>query len=131
MVGEHCHNSICSRFRFQVVHNQNMVPTCLNIRTRLVQENISGCVQGVLVRSISEGNFCCAQATMELITAARNGDIAAVRRLLTEGHVGVNVTDKVGVSFEHDSTAIEHRRDSDVVEKMQPRESAPRRSDQG
>ena len=49
MVGEHCHNSICSRFRFQVVQNQNMVPTCLNIRNRLVQENISGCVlQGVL-----------------------------------------------------------------------------------
>ena len=83
------------------------------------------------VRSISEGNYCCARAKMELITAARNGDIATVRRLLREGHVGVNVTDKVGVSFEHDPTAIEHRRDSDVVEKMQPRESAPRRSDQG
>ncbi|KAL5457482.1 hypothetical protein EMCRGX_G034748 [Ephydatia muelleri] len=38
---------------------------------------------------------------MELITAARNGDIATVRRLLREGHVGVNVTDKYGSSPLH------------------------------
>eukprot|EP00731_Ephydatia_muelleri_P037013 Em0377g1a len=64
--------------------------------------------EGVLVRSISEGNFCCAQATMELITAARNGDIAAVRRLLREGHVGVNVTDKDGWSPLHKASDKGH-----------------------
>ncbi|KAL5457463.1 hypothetical protein EMCRGX_G034726 [Ephydatia muelleri] len=45
---------------------------------------------------------------MELITAARNGDIAAVRRLLTEGHVGVNVTDKLGCSPLHTACDTGH-----------------------
>ena len=38
-----------------------------------------------------------AAATL-LLRAARDGDIATVRRLVTEGHVDVNVTNKVGVS---------------------------------
>ena len=37
------------------------------------------------------------QAT-QLLSAVRHGDIATVRRLVTEGHVDVNVTNKVGVS---------------------------------
>ena len=37
------------------------------------------------------------QAT-QLFSAARDGDIATVRRLVTEGHVDVNVMDEVGVS---------------------------------
>ena len=32
-----------------------------------------------------------------LLSAARHGHIAIVRRLLTKGHVDVNVTDEVGV----------------------------------
>ena len=38
------------------------------------------------------------QATTQLLSAAQDGDIATVRRLVTEGHVDVNVTDEVGVS---------------------------------
>ena len=38
-----------------------------------------------------------AAATL-LLSAARDGDIATVRRLVTEGHVDVNVTDQVSVS---------------------------------
>ena len=38
------------------------------------------------------------QAATQLLWAARDGDIATVRRLVTEGRVDVNVTDKVGVS---------------------------------
>ena len=38
------------------------------------------------------------QAATQLLSAARNGDIATVRRLVSEGHVDVNVTDEVGVS---------------------------------
>ena len=34
-------------------------------------------------------------ATKQLLSAARNGDIATVRRLVTEGHVDVNTTDEV------------------------------------
>ena len=34
----------------------------------------------------------------QLLSAVRDGDIATVRRLVTEGHVDVNVTDEVGVS---------------------------------
>ena len=37
-------------------------------------------------------------ATTLLLSAARDGDIATVRRLVTEGHVDVNVMDEVGVS---------------------------------
>ena len=37
-------------------------------------------------------------AATQLLSAARDGDIATVRRLVTEGHVDVNVTDEVGVS---------------------------------
>ena len=37
-------------------------------------------------------------AATQLLSAARDGDIATVRRLVTEGHVDVNVTNKVGVS---------------------------------
>ena len=37
------------------------------------------------------------QAATQLLSAAQNGDLANVRRLLTEGHVDVNVTDEVGV----------------------------------
>ena len=37
-------------------------------------------------------------AATQLLSAARNGDIATVRRLVIEGHVDVNVTDEVGVS---------------------------------
>ena len=33
-----------------------------------------------------------------LLWAAHDGDIATVRRLVTEGHVDVNVTNEVGVS---------------------------------
>ena len=36
-------------------------------------------------------------AATQLLSAAHDGDIATVRRLLTEGHVDVNVTDEVGV----------------------------------
>ena len=34
-------------------------------------------------------------AATQLISAARDGDIATVRKLVTEGQVDVNVTDKV------------------------------------
>ena len=38
------------------------------------------------------------QATAtQLLSAALDGDIATVRRLVTEGRVDVNVTDEVGV----------------------------------
>ena len=37
-------------------------------------------------------------ATTLLLSAARDGDLATVRRLVTESHVDVNVTDEVGVS---------------------------------
>ena len=37
-------------------------------------------------------------AATQLLSAAYDGDIATVRRLVTEGHVDVNVTDEVGVS---------------------------------
>ena len=37
-------------------------------------------------------------AATQLLWAAYDGDIATVRRLVSEGHVDVNVTDKVGVS---------------------------------
>ena len=37
-------------------------------------------------------------AATRLLSAARDGDIDTVRRLVTEGHVDVNVTDKVSVS---------------------------------
>ena len=37
-------------------------------------------------------------AATQLLSAARNGDIATVRRLLTKGNVDVNVTDQVSVS---------------------------------
>ena len=36
-------------------------------------------------------------AATQLLLAACHGDIATVRRLVTEGHVDVNVTDEVGV----------------------------------
>ena len=38
------------------------------------------------------------QAATRLHSAACNGDIATVRRLMTLGHVDVNATDEVGVS---------------------------------
>ena len=44
-------------------------------------------------------------------------------RLLTEGHVDINVTDKVGVhviGLSYSSAAIEHRRDSNVAERCSP-----------
>ena len=37
-------------------------------------------------------------AATQLLSAARDRDIATVRRLVTEGHVDVNITDKVSVS---------------------------------
>ena len=37
-------------------------------------------------------------AATQLLSAARDGDIATVRRLLTEGRMDENVTDEVGVS---------------------------------
>ena len=37
-------------------------------------------------------------AATQLLWAAQDGDIATVRRLVTEGHVDVNVTNEVGVS---------------------------------
>ena len=37
-------------------------------------------------------------AATQLLSAARDGDIATVRRLVTEGHVDMNITDQVGVS---------------------------------
>ena len=41
-------------------HNPYMVPTCLNIGTRLVQENISGCVTYLLcVTCTGEGTCMC------------------------------------------------------------------------
>ena len=39
-----------------------------------------------------------AAVATQLHSAARNGDIATVRRLVIEGHVDVNVSDEVGVS---------------------------------
>ena len=48
-----------------------------------------------------EGHYCsnmqAAVATL-LLSAARDGDIATVSRLETEGDVDINVTDEVGVS---------------------------------
>ena len=38
------------------------------------------------------------QAAIQLLSAAHNGVIATVRRLVTKGRVDVNVTDEVGVS---------------------------------
>ena len=37
-------------------------------------------------------------AATQLLSAVWDGDIATVRRLVTEGHVDVNVTNEVGVS---------------------------------
>ena len=37
-------------------------------------------------------------AVTQLLSAARNGDIVTVTRLVSEGHVDVNVMDEVGVS---------------------------------
>ena len=51
----------------------------------------------VLMRDIIVPHMQAAAAT-QLLSAARHGDIATVRRLVTEGHVDVNVTDEVGVS---------------------------------
>lgn len=36
-----------------------------------------------------------AQASIQLIVAARDGDLATVRRVLAEGRVDVNTTDEV------------------------------------
>ena len=36
-----------------------------------------------------------AQASIQLIVAARDGDLATVRRVLAEGRVDVNATDEV------------------------------------
>ena len=38
-------------------------------------------------------------AAMQLMTAAKNRDITTVGKLLTEGHVDVNITDEVGFFF--------------------------------
>ena len=38
-----------------------------------------------------------AAVATQLLLAARDGDIATVRRLVSEGHVDINVTDEVGV----------------------------------
>ena len=38
------------------------------------------------------------QAAATLYSAAQDGDIATVRKLVTEGQVYVNLTDEVGVS---------------------------------
>ena len=51
----------------------------------------------VLMRDIVVPHMQAAVATL-LLSAARDRDIATVRRLLTEGHVDVNITDQVGVS---------------------------------
>ena len=51
----------------------------------------------VLMRDIIVPHAQAAVAT-QLHWAARDGDIATVRRLVIEGHVDVNVTDEVGVS---------------------------------
>ena len=50
----------------------------------------------VLMRDIIFPHMQAAAATL-LLSAARDGDIATVRRLVTEGHVGMNVTNEVGV----------------------------------
>ena len=47
----------------------------------------------VLMRDINVPHM--QAATTQLLSAARNGDIATVRRLVTEGHVDVNITDEV------------------------------------
>ena len=41
-----------------------------------------------------------AHAQARLISAARDGDIAVVKRILTERRVDANVTDEVSVSIE-------------------------------
>ena len=51
----------------------------------------------VLMRDIILPHMQAAAATL-LLSAAHDGDIATVRRLVTEGHVDVNVTDQVSVS---------------------------------
>ena len=51
----------------------------------------------VLMRDIIVPHMQVAATTL-LLSAACDGDIATVRRLVTEGHVDVNVTDEVGVS---------------------------------
>ncbi|KAL5491842.1 hypothetical protein EMCRGX_G017207 [Ephydatia muelleri] len=47
-------------------------------------------------------------ATTQLLSAARNGDIATVRRLVTEGHVDVNITDEDGRSPLYASSSRGH-----------------------
>ena len=49
------------------------------------------------MRDIIVPHMQAAVATL-LLSAACDRDIATVRRLLTEGHVDVNITDQVGVS---------------------------------
>ena len=74
----------------------------------------------ILVLPTSENIVTHMQAATQLLSAAQNGDLANVRRLLTEGHVDVNVTDKVGVhviGLSYSSAAIEHRRDNNVAER--------------
>ena len=44
------------------------------------------------------GLYVLQTASTKLFTAARDGDIATVRRLLAEGRVDVNMKDEVGVS---------------------------------
>ncbi|KAL5510838.1 hypothetical protein EMCRGX_G006445 [Ephydatia muelleri] len=43
-------------------------------------------------------NIALVAAATQLLLAVRNGDIATVRRLVTEGHVDVNVTDEAGAA---------------------------------
>ena len=55
-----------------------------------------GLIYTVLMRDIIVPHM--QAAATQLLSAVRDGDIATVRRLVTEGHVDVNITDQVGVS---------------------------------
>ena len=55
-----------------------------------------GLIYTVLMRDIIVPHM--QAAATQLLSAVRDGDIATVRRLVTEGHVEVNITDQVGVS---------------------------------
>ena len=53
-------------------------------------------MRDIIVPHMQAAAAAAAAATL-LLSAARDGDIATVRRLVTEGHVDMNVTNEVGV----------------------------------
>ena len=59
---------------------------------------MSDLIYTVLMRDIILPHMQAAAAATLLLSAAHDGDIATVRRLVTEGHVDVNVMDQVSVS---------------------------------